>query len=648
MKENKQEIATNVSSGAEKVERVEKETKATSGNGENKTTTQKTVKKSTAAKPKAQGQKKTVKTERKIDVKKMNAESTNGKAEKESEAAKARVQAALKKKEEKAKREAERKAAKEKKAAARKARMEKRAAARKALMEKRAAEKKERAEKHAAERKALAEKRAAEKEAKIRERAHGKATRSQEKQRAKKRAQERKEKRDSQRKERNGERKKGYGGWLAAVISLGAVTLALTTALTVGAIDMKRTKEAAMSGYRATTYELIGIMENVDDDLDRARISASPAQQSRILTDLLVQARLAELDLEKMPISAEADRNVTSFINRVGAECERMLAKLRRGGTLSKEDQASLQRLYETNHEVRMMLDEYAMKMTDKDIAEYIKEGAGGFAGLLDKLEKATLPENNPLDDTKNANTTGAGMERSHSMPAMGEENGKKIDPSQAEDFCARYFSDYNVKEFQCIGETVARGYGAYNVQGYDDRGTLLFAEVDYRDGRLLRFDYYEPCEGEKFDIDNSRMLAEEFLDKLGYDDMLAVRARENGTDVDFTFVYEDDGIAYYPDRVQVKVCRARGVVTGMDATRYVMHHKDREDVDVKLTISQAQAKLHEGLAVESSRLAVVSTPKGERAAYEFVCGYDGERYVVYVDASSGDELAIVNVKNLG
>ena len=645
MKENKQEIATNVSSGAEKVERVEKEVKKNRENGQSKVkTTQKTVKKQPAASSKAQGDKKAVTTEKKIDVKKMNAESTNGKAERESEAAKARVQAALKKKEQKAKREAERKAAREKKAAARKARMEKRAAERKALMEKRAAEKKERAAKHAAERKALAEKRKAEKEAKIRERAHGKATRSQEKQRAK----QRKEKRNSERRSQSGERKKGYGGWLAAVISLGAVTLALTTVVTVGAIDMKRTKDSAMSGYRATTYELIGIMENVDDDLDRARISASPAQQSRILTDLLVQARLAELDLEKMPISAEADHNLTSFINRVGAECERMLAKLRRGGTLSEEDEAVLQRLYETNHKARMTLDEYAAKMTDKDLADYMKEGAGSFAGLLDKLEKATLPENNPLDNAKNSKTTGAGMERSGSAPLMGEENGKKIDPSQAEDACQRYFSDYNIKEFQCIGETVARGYGAYNVQGYDDKGTLLFAEVDHRDGTLLRFDYYEPCEGEKFDMDNSRMIAEEFLDKLGYDDMLAVRARENGTDVDFTFVYEDDGVAYYPDRVQVKVCRARGVVTGMDATRYVMHHKDREDVEVKLTLGQAQAKLHESLTVESSRLAVVATPKGERAAYEFVCGYDGERYVVYMDANSGDELAIVNVKNLG
>ena len=34
--------------------------------------------------------------------------------------------------------------------------------------------------------------------------------------------------------------------------------------------------DSMISGYRATTYELMGVMEHLDNDLDRARISASP------------------------------------------------------------------------------------------------------------------------------------------------------------------------------------------------------------------------------------------------------------------------------------------------------------------------------------------------------------------------------------
>ena len=614
-KEKKTEIATNVSSGAEKVETVEKEVK-------------KTEKSTPKNATKLGGEQKTQK------------ESVSVKAKQESAAAKARVEAALKKKEEQKRRAEEKAKAKKEKAAAKQKKRKERIAAKKALQEKRAAERKALQEKRAAERKALQEKRKEEKDAKIRERAHKKANRSQQRSRVK-------SKRNNEKKERGSNRQKGYGGWLAAVIALGAVTLGLTTAVTLGAIDMRETKQGVASNHRSTTYELIGIMENVDNDLDRVRISATPEQQGRILTDLLVQARLAELDLEKMPITAEADRNVTTFLNRVGATCERMLAKLRDGESLSEQDQATLQRLYEVNHGVRAELEKLASEMTDNDLVDYVKKGTGMIADMLDKLEKMTLDENGLVGNIKEK--MDMGNKGKNAQAPMPDDNGEaKIDPSKAEDLCTIYFADYKITEFQCVGETVARGYGAYNVQGYDDNGTLLFAEIDYKNGDLLRFDYFEDCNEETFDYDNAKMIAEEFLEKLGYDDMEAVRVRDNGTDADFTFVYEDDDVVFYPDTVKVKVCRTRGIVTGMDATKYLRHHKDREEPSVSISLAEAREKLHEGLEVESARLAVVQTARGERAAYEFLCSYGEEKYFIYTDENDGREISIVNVKNVG
>ncbi len=601
--EKKKEVAVNVSSGAEKVQAVEREKKT--AQGAQKSVETKTVKR-TQTKP----------VDDKIDVKKSNAKSTDGKAEKESERAKKRVALALKKKEEK-----------EKKKAERMAQAEKRKAERMAKAEKRKAERKAQAEKLMAEEKARAEKKKAEREAKIRERAHKKANKSQ----AKSRKKQSKKKNNGERRER-----KNYGGWLAAVVSLGVITLALSAILTVGAVDMKRTKDSAMAGHKATTYELIGVMENVDNDLDRVRVSASPVQQSRILTDLLVQARIAEIDLEKLPIDGQTDRNLTAFINRVGAECERMLAKLRNGESLSEKDQAILQNLYEINHSVRQELDAYAGAMTNQDLMQFMKNGESELGKVLERVENATLQENKPQMG-----------ERDVTAPPMGEENAIKIETSKAEDLCATYFSEYNIADFQCIGETVGRRYTAYNVQGYDNEGTLLFAEIDSKTGALLRFNYYKECNEEKFDIDNSKRIAETFLEKLGYDDMTAVRVRENGTDADFTFVYEDDGVVFYPDEIKVKVCRTRGVVTGFDAEKYLAHHTDRDDVEVSLSLASAKAKLHKGLEVEFSRLAVVSTLRGEKPAYEFLCRYGEEEYVVYLNANSGEEIAIVNLKNL-
>ncbi len=609
MKKKETKIAVNQSSGAEKVETVEKEVK----NGTQKRTATKSVKTQPAKGDAALGDS--------VKAEKVNAQSSGSPAEKESAAAKARVEAALKRKEAQAKQKEER---------------AKKRAEKEALRKKRAAEKKAQVEKRLAEKKAQAEKRAAEKEARIRERAHAKAN--------KKQAQSKKSAQKSNRKKEGKEHKresraKGYGGWIAAVVTLGVTTLALATTVAVGGVEMANTRKTLMGAHKGTMYELTGVMDNMNDDLDRVRISNSSVQQSRILTDLLVQARLAEADLEKLPIEAQNNKNITKFFNRTAAECERMLAKIRNGGALSSEDIAKLEELYQVNQSVREELNKLTSCMTDKDLMGYMKEGAGMVSEALERLEKATLQENRP--NMEKPETGGAGMAQ------MPQEEGTRIDPARAGELCKGYFQKYDITEYQCVGETVSRGYTAYNMQGYDKNGTMLFAEISQKDGALLRFDYYEECTAENFDIDNAERIAEEFLDSLGYEDLTVARFRENGTMADFTFVYEDDGVAYYPDEVRVKVCRTRGVVTGMDATKYLKNHKDRDEVNTKISLETAYNKLSDKLSVESSRLAVVATARGERPAYEFLCSYQDMQYFIFLDANTGEEIAIINARKV-
>lgn len=637
MKKEEREISVNKSSGAEKVEKIQKTVKKEEEKGGKsvKKRTRTLVEKTQTAKgesamgnPNLKSATKTQKRER-VSAKKMNTENSGSKAEIESAKAKARVEIALKKKEAQEKRKAER----AERLAKKKAEKEKRIAQKKALIEKRKAEKKALVEKRSAQKKALLEKRAKEKEEKLRERAKEKANRN-------KKRQDKKE-HDVRRKGENKERTKGYGGWIATVVALGVTTLALASTVTVGAIEMSKSNKAMTSAYRGTVYELTGIMEHIDNDLDRARIANTAIGQSRILSDLLVQARLAEADIEKLPVSAEADRNLTSFVNRTAKTCERMLSKLASGEPLSAEDSEKLEKLYQTNHAVRAELDKLT-KMTDKDFMQFIKKGKGMFADLMNKMEKLTLEENSISFDKIKEKMEGAGMERT-TPEAPKEEKG--IDPAKAEELCLNYFAKYDIKEYKCVGETVSKFYNAYNLQGYDDKGTMLFAEISEKDGALLRFDYYEDCNAETFDIENAERIAEEFLYGLGYEDMEVVRFRENGTTTDFTFVYATDGIVYYPDEVHIKVCRTRGIVTGLDATKYLRNHKQRTEPIVKIDLQKAKDALSDKLTVESARLAVVQTARGERPAYEFFCSYGEEYYFVFLDACTGQEIAIVNTR---
>ena len=102
-----------------------------------------------------------------------------------------------------------------------------------------------------------------------------------------------------------------------------------------------------------------------------------------------------------------------------------------------------------------------------------------------------------------------------------------------------------------------------------------------------------------------------------------------------------------YPDSVKVKVCLSRGIVSGMDATSYIKNHRKRDLEKAKISLFTAREKLNENLDVLGARTALVNTVKGEKMAYEFLCSYGEEKYVVYVNAQTGDEISIVNLKNI-
>ena len=425
---------------------------------------------------------------------------------------------------------------------------------------------------------------------------------------------------------RENRRTPGFGGWLAAVIALGATSLVLASVLTFGAMNLSRTNAMLGAGYRGTVYELTAIVDEMDEDLSKARISSSGEEQSRVLTDLLVRARVAESALEKLPLTAEQDRNLTVFLNRTAKGAERMLESIRENGKLSEKESARLQELYEKHHEVRATLDELISSATEKDWKDAFKKGESAFQKGVRKIESLSALEPFP-------------------KPPMNEERAEALSSNAARELCDKYFADYAFKKVELAGETVRGAMRAYNFFLTDENGTRAFAQIT-DEGKLLSFEYYAPCKEARFDGEQSLAIAEKYLKAQGYNGLVATFASETGAEVDFTFVLQKDGVLYYPKRLQVKVCKERGVVSGLDASKYLREDRGMVEMNVKISEDEAQAKLHKDLTVVHSALAVLPCRGRNVLAYEFVCEYEGKTYFIYLNAQTGEETEIRVVEN--
>ena len=438
----------------------------------------------------------------------------------------------------------------------------------------------------------------------------------------------------------NGGKKRGdgLGGWIAAVVSLGAVTLILSAVVTVGAIRMGQDTASAAGAYRGTVYEFIHVVEQVDDDLGTLRISESPSKQAELLTDILVQTRMAEADLEKLPFDSQSDENTMRFLNSVSHFCERALEKLSRGETLSEWDKKQIENLYQVQHEMRMTLDELAANVEDKDISGMMKGKDSRICDAMRSLEN-TLSAH-PLEQPKEP------KENQRPKPSKKEMKDRAVVSSQkAEELCKYYFSDYSVVDTVYGGESLGKGLKAYNFTLTTEKGVEIFAEIAQENGALVYFDYYEECNQHVYDVETAKNTAQEFLAKFGYENMIPVRVDESGTTVDFTFAYSVDGCTYYPDEIIVKVCEQRGVVSGLNASKFLKNHRDRYALNANITMQEARDGLSDKLTVESSKTVLFEHKGREILAYEFFCSYDGKLYFVYVDAMDGRELFIVDSK---
>jgi len=429
----------------------------------------------------------------------------------------------------------------------------------------------------------------------------------------------------------------GFGGWLAAVISLGVTTLALGTMLTFGWLNMNGMQAESAAFHTESLYELNSIVDNLDTNLSKARVSNSKNEQVRLLSEIAVESEMAEVVLERLPIDTQLTQNMTSFVNKMGDSAQSMLYSVASGKRFTDSQVATIEHMYKTNKELKQIINDLCANCTEKDML-------AAMNGKTDSLVYSSFDtiQNNPVETPKEIHD-GPFAENIEKVTAKNLEGLTEITASRAEELAREYFKDYKLTDVKCTGETVAEQLVCYNLTFTTNDGDMS-AQLSKKGGKVIEFNSYKACADKNFSVERCIDIAEDFLDALGYDDMKAVWTSENGTTCNLNFAYEEDDVIFYSDIIKVKVCEERGIVTGMEGLSYVLNHIEREPSAPSISKIEAKSKLHGGLDIETSRLCVIPVDGEEVLCYEFFGSFDGNDYYVYVDAKTGEEREVFTV----
>ncbi len=453
---------------------------------------------------------------------------------------------------------------------------------------------------------------------------------------------EEKERRSAERSARRASRtSRGLGGWLAAVIALGCSTLVLATLLVWNAYMTGNGGDMLAGTYARAFYDLVGYVDNIDVNLGKLGVSSDNGNRQKILSDIVVQASLAEGDIEDLPLEDESRFYTVKFVNQLYDFGKYLNNKLIDGETLSESDLNVIASFKKINQTLKEELNELAGNLGD---------GFDFNTLLTGDAENVVLKKFNELQ----ANAVeypkmiydGPFADEPEKTAGNVKSGGKRIDENDAVDLFKTYLSDYSVEDAFLVGGVDGDFLKAYQISGKAG-GEVIDGQLAF-DGKLVTFNWYKNCHDHNYDRDACVEIAYSFLEKCGYKSIKAVWVNENEGTVYVNFVHRtDDDIIVYADMIKVEVCTERGMVSAMDASKYIENHKDRDIRTPSIDVMQAEKKLSKDVEVESSRLAFIPLQNGkERLAYEFFGKATDGDYYVYIDAETGRELQIFKVVN--
>ena len=137
---------------------------------------------------------------------------------------------------------------------------------------------------------------------------------------------------------------------------------------------------------------------------------------------------------------------------------------------------------------------------------------------------------------------------------------------------------------------------------------------------------------------------AEEFVTAMGFEEMKGVWYNEIDGIAFVNLAPVVNDIVYYPDIVKVKVCTDDGRIIGLEANNYAANHVKRDLAAPKKSAEECMSGLCKRIDITSHRLALIPLNSKEILCREFTAMKDDLTYIIYSDASTGEEVSILRV----
>lgn len=438
---------------------------------------------------------------------------------------------------------------------------------------------------------------------------------------------------------------------------LGALSAALLISLGWGWYEYRLAGDyrlVAENNNRRALNDFASHLDQLETDMAKGNVASNPTQKMLYLSQVSSKTESALKDFSQIPAQETGLSYVGQFLTQSGDFARTLAQRVAGGGTISAEEEKTLndmhERLMPVNQEVQdliLRMDTEKLVWTDPDptlrqrlglgtqVAEAAADGseapAKSVRSGLDQLD-ASLQKLPPFSYTGEYATRV--VEKPLGLPAGDITQDQSLE--RAKDFLNKVGYANITPEFG--------GESQGPLSGYTWNFNEAYLEVSRQGGVITLYRDQRTIEPRTLSLEEATNKAKAALQALGWQQLVITSSEEFGSYVQFDAVYEKDGVRIYPDKVRLMIALDNGQLVGLDASPYYAFHHERT-LPTRLSMPKAVSKLRSNFQVLESRLAVIPKSGNQEVySYEFRGRYQGEEYLIYLNASNGAEEKIQRI----
>lgn len=404
-------------------------------------------------------------------------------------------------------------------------------------------------------------------------------------------------------------------------------------------------------------YDLMGSVETITTDLSKLMVSAQTKENISLYSNIWQNAYNAQEKLSQLPIKHADITKTEKFLSQLGDYTFAMAKRSLDGDKLGEKEMGNLEKLHNYSIELSRDLHDLEKKglktnawqaSLKKKSSKKLNEEAekeGDLQLKFNKFEERMVEYPELIYD---------GPFSEHAIQGVRPRlQGKKITQKQAEKKVIEFLGGGKIGKV----EKITNGKGKIDTYSFEvipknqkeGKGNPVYIDIAQRNGYVAWTLNNRKVNKETMSREQGLKKASKFLEEKGFKNMIPTYTLKYDGVMLINYAYKQGDVVMYPDLIKVKIALDNGEIVGFDAVHFLTTNYKRDIKKPKISHEQAREKVSVNANVEKNpRLCIIPTSSlGEVYCYEFEASRNGDKFLIYINANTGEEEKILKlIKN--